>query len=327
MRSARIAFSIATGAIVALPLGLSGVDAANAATIVVDSLPAATLEGGLTACITLGCTGAFGQSANTGQGTADSFTNGAELFVPSGTTTFHTVTDFVNGIQVVGNNPLSFAVGAAGNLSTVNAAGTPSPSMSVTMVSPEGLVEGVLGSSGYSQFLLAYQFEVVSLHGAPGSVNVTVNSVGSVSGAAAPNKGGLSVNAEAQFVIPGTGLDDVAQACFSSAGNCSFTAGAGFLSGVSGNSETGGFDESGSYAVNLDEIYTVDLNELVNCSGASAACSASIDPAITVPAGDELLLSQGFGNGAVTPSVPEPGTLGVLGVALLGLATVRRRRG
>jgi hypothetical protein len=46
---------------------------------------------------------------------------------------------------------------------------------------------------------------------------------------------------------------------------------------------------------------------------------------IAVPAGYGLLFSNGIGNGPATGSVPQPGTLGLLGAALIGMAAARRR--
>jgi len=146
----------------------------------------------------------------------------------------------------------------------------------------------------------------------------------------------LSQNAEAQLIIRGVGLVDTVSDTFGTGNGVSFndcignpycTQGAGFLTTLTDSSATGGIDEDGTYTAQLNEIYTVALNEYLLCNGAIFSCSVSVDPIITVPAGDELLISQGFGNGAPVSKVPEPGTLGLLGVAIAGIVAVRRRKG
>jgi hypothetical protein len=290
------------GAVLAFGLGAAGFGNVGAQT-----LAPATISIGMLACQQAGCPSAFdGVSVATGTGSVNSFTNGTESFSPTGSTLLEITTgnnadNFTNSQASPGNNPFTFSIGGGGNSSTVTAALTPSPSLSMSTTSAGSATANATAGAS-AQVLLTYQFEVVSQSGAGGTAQITVNSVGTASAAATGSS--LTANALTQLIIGGVipGSDE-AQLQFSCAnGGCAngnVTQGAGFIPVVSTSAETGGFNETGTYTVNLGEVYTVDLNEYLNCDGATSACSSSIaSVTITVPAGDQLLLSPGAGNSA-----------------------------
>lgn len=92
------------------------------------------------------------------------------------------------------------------------------------------------------------------------------------------------------------------------------------------SASSGGFNIS-DWPVNVDTdtIYELELYTAFAGGGYPFAATASMDPMIAVPAGYGLLFSNGIGNGPATGSVPQPGTLGLLGAALIGMAAARRR--
>jgi hypothetical protein len=322
------------GPMAGLALGLT-VASGGAKAAVLATLPAATFNGAIV--IQPPADGDFtSESASTpGVGTT-----GGVSFVPSGSTTFTTQgPGFGNQGQIVsGNDPLSVKVSQGGNTTSLTATGIREPSLSVS--TNGNYVSGVLLSGGIAQTLLQYHFEVTAPGDVPGQAQIGVTAHGTVSGsgtpAAANYPGGppsLSQELEAQLIIGGV-LTDTVNASYGTANfvgfdNCANPAnciqGKGFITSSSDTGVSGGIDENGTYTINLNTVYTVALDEYLNCNGAAWSCSASIDPIITVPGGDNLLISQGFGNGGPNVGVPEPATVCLFGVGLGGLIAARRR--
>jgi hypothetical protein len=114
-----------------------------------------------------------------------------------------------------------------------------------------------------------------------------------------------------------------------STNDLSFTEGKGFVStpGVDGATLAapgvsymfGGFQENGTYALSTNTPYEVYMLTTVNVAGGSG--KASIDPFIGVPAGYNLELSPGVGNGVV----PEPGMWVPLAAGGICLLVAKRR--
>jgi hypothetical protein len=250
-----------------------------------------------------------------------------EAYSPAGTT--FQVSTQVNGVTtqtlVTTSNPAAISVGGGGNVAASSIRGMPSPTVSAMVASP------TFGGTGKTD--LSYFFQVVAPAGysGPTTTNITVNAIGSVS--AATSSAGQSASSLAQLVIPGTSLNDLVNAnYFVSNGNSvprSSVQGAGFISSTtvspSGSLVTGGFDESGSYAVTIGTTYEVELTANVGiCSGTGDACSASIDPTITVGSG--LLMDFSPGIGDTVSAVPEPSTWAMIALGFIGIGALGRRR-
>jgi hypothetical protein len=252
-----------------------------------------------------------------------------EIYSPSGTTFI--VTTHTHGIVTQQNvttssAPAAISVGGAGNIAGASVSGTPSPTVSSFASNPANS----FGSA--SQAHLTYYFEVVAPAGyvGPSQANINVNAIGSVSAASSGTD--QSSSAVAALVIAGV-LNDLASAnYFVSNGNPvdrSTVNGAGFISGntvgINGSLVTGGFDESGSYAINVGQLYQVALLTNISCGGNGGdACSASIDPTITVGSGLLLDFSPGIGNSV--GAVPEPSTWAMLILGFAGISFIGYRR-
>jgi len=326
MKYARFASlqSLAAGTIMALPLSIAAIGFANATAVVI---PDATFSAGADTCTTTPCTTVDSQAFSTGFVDVNgNFNNGSESFVPGGTTTFNVSTDshnsLSNAVETTGNNPAIISVGGGGNTMSVTVSGTPSPSIATVAQAPAGV--------GDASGSLRYSFVVLAPAGFTGtSVGITVDAKGSVS-ATAQASSGFAVNASTQLLIDLGTVNDLAQLSFGTSNGVSFndpvTSGTGFVSALSGGSESGGFDESGTYQVILGEVHNVFLNTNLQCNdSAGVSCSASVDPTITAPAGFEVLFSQGFGDSAAV-SVPEPSTAAMLLIGLMGVGFAARRR-
>ena len=339
-----------------LVLGLPGMTVARAGVLV--SPGNATLELFMETTDGVSARASAVTDLDTGSGTAASFTPGFETFTPSGSTLFWVdpnngfeAVPPVSSLTTVGNAPLTVSNGGGGYVTTSTVSAAPLPFLSQSYTSGT-ILNGLTASSA----TLTYQFAVVSGNGGSGTANIVVNATGATSDsvtldlAAVPTdpaaSTGGTVSTLAGLTISGGGVPDLVND-LSNLSLCadgknglqsgcagSQTKGTGFASAPSligeTASETGGFTESGTYSVDLNTLYTVTLMTNLQCEGiaATSSCSASIDPTITVPDGDTLLLSSGFGNGgSANPSgVPEPWSapLLVLGVAALVLIQWRR---
>jgi len=319
---------VGVAATLSLPIGT----AANAATVV--TVPDATVSEFLFSEDANPVTTTSSQTAKTGTGTTTSFTFAPESFVPNtGNSVNYLLSTANTNSNAIVSTSGALTVGGGGSSATATPSATPAPSLSAATV---GASSGI-GSEG-SQNVLTYYFEVVSSTGATGTANINVQATGAVSAQNGASTGQLAT-ALAQLTIGGNGsvLDDLANATFAvgngSTNNGSTTAGAGFISpgatvSTAGSLITGGFNENGTYTVNLGQVYDVMLSTYVNCGNPGGSmCSASIDPIITDDSqNSSLVFSAGFGDSAVG-AVPEPSTwaMMILGFAGVGFMAYRRK--
>ncbi len=227
-------------------------------------------------------------------------TCGTSLSVTTGS---GSANDWIAGADIIGSSmgyllvqipPPSNTVGSTSllnNVGTFSVGGssttftaTTSPSITTTQNTTPNLGTDASGR-------LDYWFEVV---GSGGTASITVRALLSTAASA-----GDASQVAAQLVIVGTGLPN---------------------DSITGNST---YHESGTYTVNENTFYEVELITNLECGGLTPSCSASIDPTITSNTpGVTLVFSPNLASTPLPAALP----LFASGLGVMGLFGWRRKR-